>query len=204
MGKLSFYYNDEGDFIKHAANKVYERIRFEDEVVIFCVGSDRWTGDCLGPMVGTLLEESKCKVTVYGTLNNPVHAKNLEEVLKQVEEKHKNAYIIAIDACLGFQDSVGKIQLEDEALKPGAYMDKKLPTVGNLTIVGIVNVNSPFSSTVLQNTKFSVVYNMSLVITKILRSSIAKYNRYKARREKGIRDNNLMASNFSAKSRGTS
>ena len=48
------------------------------ELVFLCIGSDRVTGDCLGPFVGQKL--SSCSTpdfTVYGTLFQPVHALNL-------------------------------------------------------------------------------------------------------------------------------
>lgn len=42
------------------------------ELVFLCIGTDRVTGDCLGPFVGQKL--SSCSTpdfTVYGTLFNP-------------------------------------------------------------------------------------------------------------------------------------
>ena len=44
------------------------------EIVFLCIGSDRATGDCLGPYVGWHLSQQKLPgVFVYGTLNTPVH-----------------------------------------------------------------------------------------------------------------------------------
>lgn len=48
------------------------------ELVFLCIGTDRLTGDCLGPYVGQqLLCNASEKVHVYGTLSHPVHALNL-------------------------------------------------------------------------------------------------------------------------------
>ena len=53
------------------------------ELVFLCIGSDRVTGDCLGPYIGhQLLEHLNTDthgVYVYGTLKSPVHAVNLSE-----------------------------------------------------------------------------------------------------------------------------
>jgi len=58
-------------------------------IIILCIGTDRATGDCLGPLVGQSLKDKKLEsqgVYIFGTLDEPVHAKNLcqsIEVLKK-------------------------------------------------------------------------------------------------------------------------
>ena len=45
--------------------------------VIVCIGTDAVVGDCLGPLVGSLLKERlKGKTYVFGTVESPVTAKN--------------------------------------------------------------------------------------------------------------------------------
>ena len=57
------------------------------KVVIICIGTDRSTGDSLGPLIGTFLEEVGLqRFHLYGTLDEPVHAINLEEKLKQIHQ----------------------------------------------------------------------------------------------------------------------
>lgn len=49
-----------------------------NEFIILCIGTDRSTGDALGPLVGHKLINSISKynnVYLYGTLDDPVHAK---------------------------------------------------------------------------------------------------------------------------------
>jgi putative sporulation protein YyaC len=90
-----------------------------NEIVILCIGTDRSTGDCLGPLVGHKLKLiSYNKITVYGTLDQPVHAKNLEDIIRLIKEKHKNPFIIAIDACLGKPERIGKISMGSGPLRP--------------------------------------------------------------------------------------
>lgn len=44
----------------------------ENELVLLCIGSDRSTGDSLGPLVGHKLSKALAgKLTIYGTLKSP-------------------------------------------------------------------------------------------------------------------------------------
>lgn len=72
------------------------------ELVFLCIGTDRVTGDCLGPFVGQKLSSYSGTVfSVYGTLFQPVHALNLTDIYQHIQTHHPNALIIAIDASLG-------------------------------------------------------------------------------------------------------
>ncbi|MGJ7920615.1 spore protease YyaC [Neobacillus sp. LXY-4] len=134
-------------------------------IVFVCIGTDRSTGDSLGPLVGTLLEEQKiAPFFVYGTLENPIHAVNLKEQLTDIFEKHSNPFIIGIDACLGRLKSVGVIQIADGPVKPGAGVNKDLPEVGDIHITGIVNVSGFMEFFVLQNTRLNLVLKMAKTI----------------------------------------
>ena len=69
-------------------------------IVFICIGSDRSTGDALGPLIGEKIKFlSKNNIFVYGTLEETVHAGNLKETVKTIKSKHKRPFIIAIDAC---------------------------------------------------------------------------------------------------------
>ena len=75
------------------------------ELVFLCIGSDRVTGDCLGPYIGhQLLEHLNTDthgVYVYGTLKSPVHALNLSRISRQIKILHPEGLVIAVDASLG-------------------------------------------------------------------------------------------------------
>lgn len=134
-------------------------------VVFVCIGTDRSTGDSLGPLIGTFLEEKKpTPFIVYGTLEDPIHAVNLEEKLDEIKKRHFNAFIIGIDACLGRLKSVGFIQVGTGPIKPGAGVNKELPEVGHMHITGIVNVSGFMEFFVLQNTRLHLVLNMAKTI----------------------------------------
>lgn len=109
------------------------------EIVIACIGTDRLIGDSLGPLVGSLLKEigiESFNVRVEGTLENPLHAMNLPERMQKVP---KNAFVIAVDACLGKETSIGTIAVREKAIKPGAGVGKDLGKVGDISIIGTVS-----------------------------------------------------------------
>lgn len=134
-------------------------------IVFICIGTDRSTGDSLGPLVGTLLEEKNLtSFHVYGTLDEPIHAVNLAEKLKEIQSKHVEPYIIGIDACLGRMKNVGVIQIGTGPVKPGAGVNKDLPAVGDIHITGIVNVSGFMEFFVLQNTRLNLVMKMAKTI----------------------------------------
>ncbi|WP_067840404.1 spore protease YyaC [Amphibacillus sediminis] len=142
---------------------------YTQEIVIICIGSDRSTGDALGPITGSLLTRWKpAFFTVYGTLAQPIHALNLTEQLNQINLNHPHAFIIAVDACLGKATSVGKITASIGALKPGLALKKKLPEVGDLHITGIVNATTPVDYLSLQNTRLHLVMEQAEVIARSL------------------------------------
>lgn len=134
--------------------------------VILCIGTDRVTGDSLGPLVGTFLNayEREKHLPVYGTLENPVHALNLNEVWKQIKRKHPHNPIIAVDASLGTKKHLGYITVGQGSLQPGAGVHKKLVSVGDLFITGIINTAVPEAQIALQNTRLSTVANMACCI----------------------------------------
>ncbi|MFZ5641072.1 MAG: spore protease YyaC [Bacillota bacterium] len=133
--------------------------------ILVCIGTDRSTGDCLGPLVGSKLAELKPgRLEVRGTLDEPVHASNLQECLNSLQQ-YDNPFIIAIDACLGNIDSVGYLNLGAGPLKPGAGVNKQLPAVGDIHITGIVNVGGFMEYFVLQNTRLSLVMKMAETIS---------------------------------------
>lgn len=144
-------------------------------IVVVGIGTDRSTGDCLGPLVGTnLLRISSLPFAVYGTLEDPVHASNLNEKIALIKARHPNPLLIAIDACLGQAENVGSITLALGSLKPGAGVNKNLPAIGDIHFTGIVNVGGYMEYFVLQNTRLSIVMQMAQKIVRTLYLGISR------------------------------
>lgn len=128
------------------------------DIVFLCIGTDRSTGDSLGPMVGYKLKFlSQSRIHIYGTLETPVHASNLSDIVNKVNCNFSNPYIVAIDACLGNAQSIGKVFIEEKPVHPGLALNKNLEPVGDLSITGIVNISGNFDFMVLQNTRLYTV-----------------------------------------------
>lgn len=132
------------------------------ELVFLCIGSDRITGDSLGPLVGHHLSKRGLPhAHVYGTLSQPVHALNLNETVRQLKQQHPHSLIIAIDASLGSRNHLGFLTITKGALEPGLGVRKKLLPVGDISITGIVNISGTFDHFLLQTTRLATVVQMA-------------------------------------------
>jgi putative sporulation protein YyaC len=146
------------------------------DIVILCVGSDLSMGDSLGPLVGTMLKENQVPYHVYGTLKEPVHAQNLEEVLKKIHKQFSEPFIFGIDASLGDKSKIGYLFLEEGPLVPGKALKKVLPNVGDYHMKAIINYIDPVSPTkFLEETRLYTVMNLArLIVTIITRTAALK------------------------------
>lgn len=136
----------------------------DENTVVVCIGTDRAIGDALGPLVGTMLKNSDFKYPVYGTLDNPIHALNIYESIEYIKNTHSNGNFLAIDACLGSKNSIGNIQIRKGPILPGKGVGKKLPQIGNYSIVGIVDKideNNKFS---FNNVRLSFILELAETI----------------------------------------
>ena len=161
----------------HFAGELSEMIRKvkiregKHSVLFLCIGSDRSTGDSLGPLTGYLLKNEKLfsehtGVVVVGTLTLPVHAVNLEPVLRVIEKDFSGYVVVVIDASVGSRDSVGCITLAEGGLKPGYGVNKDLKKVGDISITGIVSWGSRLEPMLLQNIRLGMVMNMADCISQ--------------------------------------
>lgn len=173
-----YYYNSQKkqDIIKFSqilTSLIKEKLGKKQELVLLCIGSDRATGDCLGPIIGYKLSKvQQPGFHVYGTLSEPVHAKNLDETLLKIHQLHPTAAIIAVDASLGSSRHVGFITLGSGSLSPGIGVEKELPPVGDIFITGIVNISGVLNHMVLQTTKLGTVMQLADFICLGIKYSI--------------------------------
>lgn len=136
--------------------------------VILCIGSDRVTGDSLGPIVGQMLIERNVDAFVYGTLSRPVTALNLKENMRHIQTAHSDKKVLAIDSSVGRLADVGKIRIAFGAIAPGSADGKNLPKVGDVSITATV---TDLNKTPLSAVRLGVVYSLARNIV----DSIAKY-----------------------------
>lgn len=126
------------------------------QIVIVCFGTTGISGDALGPIVGTLLQEKyNVSAFVYGTQNAPINGKNMHEWINFIKQVHNDAIIVAIDASLGKKDKVGQILLRQDGVCPAAVKGKKA-RFGDVGILGIVAEN--IGDALMQLMQVSAVY----------------------------------------------
>lgn len=135
--------------------------------VIVCIGSDLAIGDCLGPITGSMLKYKTqgLNLFLYGTLSNPVTAKEIKYIRTFLKETHQHSQIIAIDAAVGDKGDIGLIKVANTPLFPGAGANKKLGSVGDISIMGIVAEKSLSNYGLLNTTRLNLVYTMSEIIS---------------------------------------
>lgn len=169
--KKNYFFNTDDaissyDFSDILYYLLQEKASFTQPIIFLCIGTDRATGDSLGPLIGYKLKKMNLKnIHIYGTLDEPVHAKNIEDTVDQIYKCFRNPFIVAIDACLGKMDHIGYVNIGEGSIKPGAGVNKKLPSVGNVYIKGIVNFSGFMDMLILQNTRLNTVMKIADFIT---------------------------------------
>lgn len=161
----------DGDGIDIMADMITEILSTstQKDIIFLCVGSRRSTGDSLGPIVGTLLKEKDLAFHIFGTLDAPVHALNLSDTLKKIQNKFASPHIFPIDASLGDASQVGKIHLIKGPLIPGRAANKPLQSIGNHHLRAVVNELDPLLPVkALDEAKAEDVERLATLITAVL------------------------------------
>lgn len=161
---------------KLIAEELHKRLYGIDKLLIVCIGTPRSTGDSLAPTLGTKLE-SLCAsygIKLYGTIEKPVHALNIESYVKEIKELYPSYTTLAIDACATQNISnVGKLYLGNTAIKPGAGVGKTISPIGDITIKGIVSLAS-FED--LSNVDVDFILAMVYVLYSALENALDRLN----------------------------
>ena len=165
------------DFSKKLSSFLNSADAFSHPIAVMCIGSDRSTGDSLGPLIGYKLKKApQCGFYIYGDLMHPVHAGNLQLYIDKINETFVDPFIIAIDASLGREEHIGLITLGEGPLKPGLGVKKKLPEVGAVHITGIVNSSSNSNHSILQTTRLYLIIQLADVIFNALNALLISGN----------------------------
>ncbi len=141
----------------------------EEKPVIVCVGSDLTVGDSLGPFVGTKLVESESnRFYVYGTLKNPITAKEVKTISEKIKRLHPYSKILVVDAALGKASEIGYVKVLEGGIKPGLGVKKDLPLIGDVSIIAIVGEYTAKYYATTNNERFNVIYLMGNDIAKAI------------------------------------
>lgn len=130
--------------------------------VILCIGSTGVVGDSLGPMVGDLLRDKyNIPAYVYGGFRSPVNGVNFCSYANHIALTHPFSPIIAVDACVGAIEDVGKIKIARGGIKAGGALNKDLRPVGDMGILGVVTARSEDNLSALMGVSYSLVETLS-------------------------------------------
>ena len=169
-----YYFNSDRNFEAEAfAARLHQMIEEEKlrqgkrGVVFLCIGTDRSTGDSLGPLIGYKLRKMEVSgASVFGTLERPVHAMNLEDYVRVIQSCYHDCLVVAVDGSVGTREHIGYLTLGKGVLKPGLGVSKELQAVGDIFITGIVGSCSSYDPLMLQSVRLSVVMRMADCISR--------------------------------------
>ena len=130
-------------------------------ILVLCIGSDLIVGDSLGPLIGTMLTKKNIPAFVYGSLSNPITAKEINYAKNYLTTIHPKSMIIAVDAAVGDSDDVGTIRVLEKGIKPGLGVNKNLKSIGDCSIIGIVAPKQKENYSLYNLTRLGFVYKMA-------------------------------------------
>lgn len=119
--------------------ELFERMKADgvtaDRLVFLCIGTDCSSGDSLGPLTGTLLQEAGFR-SVIGTLQRPCDAETWDDCVAEIAP---GSAVVAIDACLGRTASIGMFQIGNRPLEARRSLGLPLAPLGDYCIAAIVS-----------------------------------------------------------------
>lgn len=175
LSVLSFGYNSL--MTDKTQNPIAEKLRLLSPrnphcpPVVLCIGSDRVTGDCLGPLVGQMLSgKLDAYAFVYGSLSAPVTALNVVETVRFIKKRHPQSLVIAVDSSVGDKSDVGSVRVMGDGIYPGAAGGKSLPKVGDVSVTATV---ADMGGNALYGVKLGFVYSLAEVIASAIAESLS-------------------------------
>jgi putative sporulation protein YyaC len=158
---------DEPDIIDKLADALQIILSDRSQPPLFlCIGSDRHILDSFGPLTGSLLKDKMPYLNVYGTLAEPLHARNLVSRLDYIYALHPAHLEIAIDASVGNDNELGFIRLRQGALLPGKALSRRLPPIGHLSITGVVGTRAQKQHLRSNTGSLGPVYGMAWAVSE--------------------------------------
>ena len=103
-----------------------------------CIGTNRIISDSFGPRVGKKLKQVFYKnenINVYGTMENPIHLKNVEYFLKKMENKNQ---IILIDSAIGRKEDIGNTYVNRGGMEIGKAFNHSIYIPANINIKTVI------------------------------------------------------------------
>lgn len=103
-----------------------------NKIDIFCIGTPKVTGDAIGPLVGSMLQQHDFfdkNVNIIGDLSSPVTYTTYNKFVGRLRD---DAFVIVVDATVGKR--VGTFDILLEPTRPGGALNTGIEPVGDLSI----------------------------------------------------------------------
>jgi len=144
------------------------------DILFLCIGTEKISGDALGPIVGTMLREKyKLPYPVLGTEENPINGKNVGEYKRLIKERFPNHKVIAIDSAVGEEKDLWTIKIKEGGVRAGGALSPENEYFGEIGILAVVAQKG----NVLQNLMLSpypkvlaLAERIALMIVKVFAS----------------------------------
>ena len=143
---------------------------------VVCIGTDLLSGDCLGPLVGQFLIELGVPAYVYGNLESPVSALNIDKIGGFVSARHPDRVIIAVDSAVG--PTLGKITVCKGPLRPGSAGGKSLKPVGDISITAVTTRSLPHQEG-FALVPLGLVYKLARTVAATIHAALVTRPHYK-------------------------
>lgn len=138
---------------------------FNSVPVVVCLGDPNVVADCFAPMVGSMLKQSWGGY-VYGTVDSPILASNVDDAMRFVKSVHKDKKILIVDASTTKNPSrLGSIVLTQNYVP----FNKRLKSIeADYFLFGVLSV---FQNTFpnLVGTKLLLVKKLATILTLALK-----------------------------------
>ena len=137
------------------------------DVLFLCIGSEKISGDAVGPIVGSLLRDKyKLPYPVIGTEEHPVNGINFKEYQKVIKDRFPFHRIIAIDSAVG--DELWTLKIKEGGVRAGGALKpdgEKFGDIGILAVVGSKEGNVMHN---LLSAPYDKVYAIAARIAKMI------------------------------------
>jgi putative sporulation protein YyaC len=151
----------------------------EKTILFLCIGTPKYPGDAVAPMIGQHLRGKLEKAIVIGTTPDPVHAMNMEETREYIKKHWKDTYIIAIDACVTNNSSfMNKVHIGTTQINPGSALGKNIKAIGDASIRVFTTLKSDNHKKTLdslRNADPHIVGHLAWDIADYIANSVKRY-----------------------------
>lgn len=171
-------YADNAHSTQIISQKLLELCKYFDDLAFVFIGTDANIGDSLGPICGELSADLSQNFFIYGNLKHTITAKDVPFLYNFIKNAHPSTFIVVVDAALGRSEDIGTIKICPGGIKPGLGVNKDLPLVGDVSIIGVVGEKKKCND-MTSVLRLGNVHKMAVIISDGIRGFVKLKNRFK-------------------------